>query len=237
MKESLAELAKRFKRIVRGLESNRPGEYRQGVECRENAIEAVRLLAEAVVVNRGSVVSKDGFDRLISAYVNIMLYGKTKEAIKPALSSLGWLNEDMQNRIIRLSEPGMYWGLSQPLVHIQRFLYPYRNEFLDLIEKFLETDEFESLRQSIWKFTGPVPNKGTAFMTGIIAALRPEHFIVYNKRSILPLWNTDYYRYFKNSTMKKYLEFNHIYRVLAKHTGLSLVSLDIAANKMHWDTR
>ena len=235
MMESLDELTERFKRIIEWLESNNSKGYKQSVKNIENANEAVRLFTESVVKNRDQVMDKNGFRRLLRAYLNIMLYAKKKKKIEEALGDLDWITDDTKNRIIQLSKPGRYWSIARILPRMHKQMYPHRKEFLDLIEEFRETNEYAKLREGVRKFAALVPDKTPAFMTGLLAALRPTQFMVYNRRSVVPLWNTRHgcLAYLR---METYLDFNAAYKNLEERTELPLLILDVAANQMYCDT-
>ena len=231
--ESIDDLAVRFKIIIEGMKSNDQGWYRRAVEHRENTDEAVWLFSESVVKNRDRVMDEDGFRRLLRAYLNIINYGKKKTKIKEALRDLDWL-KDTRN-IPKLCTPGRYQSVARTLSKMHGSMYRHRRELLDLIEDFLGIDEYDVLRKRVGKFADLVPDISTASLTGILAALRPEQFMVYNRRSVVPLWNTEYDHLAKRR-MKTYLDFNVVYGNLAELTGLPLLTLDIAANEMDWNT-
>ena len=180
-------------------------------------------------------MDKEDFRKLLRAYLNIMIYAKKKTKIDEALGGLDWLKDDMKKKILQLSEPGRYQGLARTLPRIHERLYPHRREFLDLIEEFTETGEYAELRKRIRRFADLMPDTTPAFTTGLLASLRPSQFMVYNRRSVVPLWNTKY-GHLAHLRMKTYLDFNAVYENLKKRTGLNLLTLDVAANQMYWDT-
>ena len=111
MMESIYELAVRFKKTIERMKSDDQEGYRRAVEHREKADEAMRLFSESVVKNRDRVMDRDGFRRLLRAYLNIMTYGKKKTKIKEALRDLDWL-KDTRN-IPELCTPGRYWSITR----------------------------------------------------------------------------------------------------------------------------
>ena len=233
MMESIYELAVRFKKTIERMKSDDQEGYRRAVEHREKADEAMRLFSESVVKNRDRVMDRDGFRRLLRAYLNIMTYGKKKTKIKEALRDLDWL-KDTRN-IPELCTPGRYWSITRTRSQMHGSLYRHKRKLLDLIEDFSNINKYDALCKRVGEFADLVPDVSTASLTGILAALRPTQFMVYNRRSVVPLWNTEY-GHLANRSMKTYLDFNAAYVNSADLTGLPLLTLDVAANEMYCRT-
>ena len=129
--------------------------------------------------------------------------------------SFDGLSYEIKNTIIEKSKIGKFIGIIRTL---RRKNAKYRKEFLDLIETFTSTNQYDELLEKLKMFVTKTRSGNTATLTGIISALQPNHFMVYNQRSSLPLRDT-------------------IYRRILQNTGRGLVELDTIANDRYWDNR
>ena len=216
--------------LIEKFDPDTPEEYNVDMESRKNTNKAVQLFSEFVVENKDKFRDNRDFHQMLRAYLNILMYAETKTTIKKVLVQFG-LDDYTKNQIIELSRVGKFVGITRTL---REQPAAYRKEFLDLIETFVKTDRYDELLEKFKTFVARTRSGNMAALTGILSSLRPEHFIVYNKRSSLPLKDT-IYKDFANANMSKYWDFNNVYRKISKKTGKSLVELDVIANDRYWD--
>ena len=223
------DLVDEFNDIFKWLKSEDPVGFRAWIDGKKRCNRAVRLFSESVVQNRERLGGPDDFERLIQAYINIMMYADLKLNMRPVLSGFVWLDGHTKDEIIAHALPGLYVGLTKPMRAIASRVAPFGKEFLDLIEGFVASDNedrlWEMLRELVVEKMGI---GGPAVMTGMFSALWPERFMVYNKISALPLGYTPCSK-FVPPRMKWWHGFNEVYTELARQTGRDLMSLDIAA--------
>lgn len=223
------DLVDEFNDIFEQLESEDPVGFRTWIDGKKRCNKAVRLFSESVVQNRERLREPRDFERLIQAYINIMMYADLKPNMRPVLSGFVWLDGHTKDEIIAHALPGLYVGLTKPMKAIADRVAPFGKEFLDLIEGFVASDNEDRLwgmlRELVVEKMGI---GGPAVMTGMFSALWPERFMVYNKISALPLGYTPCSK-FVPPRMKWWHGFNEVYAELARQTRRDLMSLDIAA--------
>ena len=230
MNECVDQLVERFKGVIERQESGDKDRYRSWKSNIENVNKAVMLLSESVVKNRDRIMNKTSFYQVLRAYLNIIFIPESgeKRTIEEALRDLGWLNNDTMADIIRMSKPGRYLSVQRTLPTIASSLYEHRDEFLDLIGAFAVDRPYVELRKKVSIFVHEARPGNPATFTGILAALQPLRFMVYNERSVVPLFNTEC-SHLAALKMYRYLDFNSIYRKTAARIDRSLVDLDIAS--------
>ena len=192
---------------------------------------AVQKFSKYVVANRGRLENKDRFRDTVRAYLNILQY---KDGEKTTLKRI--MNESFSelgtrriNDITSLSRPGRYQGIARTL--LGEYDLADRRKFLDMVEAFyIHRSEPDELYEKLEAFTDGKRNFGSAVLTGLAMALRPEEFMVYNRRSAGMLADIYAYRELAGVDMDQYREFNNFYANVSKITGKSLVDLDIAAD-------
>ena len=198
----------------------------EGVRTRENTNKAVRLFSGFVVENRDKFRNKGDLYRMMRAYLNILLYAKKKVKVEEALADIDGLDGHLRNEIVGLSKPGRYCSITRTL---RRRDEAYGREFLDLIEAFTTTSQYDGLWEAFEKFRDGTQSSNTASLTGILSSLQPQQFMVYNKRSALPLRGTPC-EDLENVRLDQYRRFNGVYRQVSENTRRSLVELDVIAN-------
>ena len=151
-----------------------------------------------------------------------------KKTIEGALCELGWLDNDTMGDMTRMSKPGRYLSVQRTLPKITNSLYEHRGEFLDLIEAFATSRPYTELWKKVRIFVHEVQPGNPATFTGILAALQPLRFMVYNERSVAPLRGTEC-SHLAELKMDRYLDFNRLYRKTARRIGKDLMDLDIAS--------
>ena len=227
--ECIDQLAERLNAVFERLADDEV-RYRTWKANIEDVNKAAMLLSESVVKNRNRIVDKTKFCQMLRAYLNIMFipeYGE-KRKMEETLCDLGWLDNDTIGDIIRLSKPGRYLSVQRTLPKITNSLYEHRTEFLDLIEVFAAGRPYVELWKKVGIFVNEAPPGNPATFTGILTALQPLRFMVYNKRSVAPLYDTEC-SHLAELKMGRYLDFNNLYRKTAKRIGKDLVDLDIAS--------
>ncbi len=127
-----------------------------------------------------------------------------------------------------MSKPGRYLSVQRTLPKITNSLYEHREEFVDLIEAFVAGRPYVELWKKVRIFVHEVQPGNPATFTGILTALQPLHFMVYNERSVAPLRDTEC-SHLAKLKMDRYLDFNRLYRKTAKRIGKDLMDLDIAS--------
>ena len=207
--------------------------YSKGVESRTDTNEAIQIFSRFVIKNKDKFQHEKDFYQLLRAYLNILLWAEKKTEVKNILDSFDGLRHKIKNTIIEKSKMGKFVGFARTLRWKNT---KYRKEFLDLIETFTSTNQYDELLEKLKMFVTKTRSGNTATLTGIISALQPDHFMVYNQRSSLPLRDT-IYKDFTDVKMSRYWDFNTIYRRISQNTGRSLVELDTIANDRHWDNR
>ena len=224
------QLVEKFNGIIKRQDSGNNDTYILWKSNIENVNKAVMLLSESVVKNRDRIVNKTKFYQVLRVYLNIIFipeYGE-KKTIEEALCDLGWLDNDTMDDIVRMSKPGRYLSVQRTLPTITNSLYEHRDKFLDLIEAFAAGRPYVELWKKVSIFVHEARPSNPATFTGILAALQPLRFMVYNERSVVPLYGTEC-SHFAELKMDRYLDFNNIYRKIATRIGRSLVDLDIAS--------
>ncbi len=192
---------------------------------------AVQKFNKYVVANRGRFENRDRFRDMIRTYLNILQYKDgEKTTLKGIMKeSFPELGARRINDIARLSVPGRYWGIARTL--LGEYDLTDRRKFLDMVEAFyIRSSEPDELYEKLEAFTDGRRNFGSAVLTGLAMALRPEEFMVYNRRSADMLADICAYRELASVDMDQYREFNDFYTNVSKITGKSLVDLDIAAD-------
>ena len=207
--------------------------YSKGVESRTDTNEAIQIFSRFVIKNKDKFQHEKDFYQLLRAYLNILLWAEKKTEVKKILDSFDGLRHEIKNTIVEKSKMGKFVGIVRTL---RRKNTKYRKEFLDLIETFTSTNQYDELLEKLKMFVTKTRSGNTATLTGIISALQPDHFMVYNQRSSLPLRDT-IYKDFTDVKMSRYWDFNTIYRRISQNTGRSLVELDTIANDRYWDNR
>ena len=186
----------------------------------EDTNEAVRLFTKFVVKNKDTFKSNEGnFYQMERAYLNILLRAGKKTMIREVLYTFDGLDAD---EIIKLSSHGKYLSIARTLRKRDR---KYRYGFLELVEAFQTNRQYNTLLEKLKMFVNEVKVANIAALTGILSSLRPEYFMVYNKRSSFPLKST-IYKDLAKMDMKKYQEFNEVYQQISKYTNKSLTVLD-----------
>ena len=194
---------------------------------------AVRLFSEFVVANKNMFMTKEHFPHMIQAYTSILRFAENKPGTRKVLNTFPLLENHVKDEIVRLSYNGKYASIHRRAKSIGEKNGAYRKEFLDMVEVFTTSNDYDTLLDRFRLFRDRTKSGDTATITGIIASLRPEHFVVYNKRSSLPLINTVYHD-LANVDMNRYEQFNEIYRYIRQVTGKSLVEIDVIANGEYW---
>ena len=201
----------------------------------ENVNKAAMLFSKSVVKNRDRIVDKMRFRSVLRVYLNILFIpeiGEKREITsKKALCDLSWLDNDTMDDIIHMSKPGRYLSVQRTLPRITNSLYEHREEFLDIVDAFVAGGPYVELWKKVAIFVHEVQPGNPATFTGILAALKPRHFMVYNERSVAPLYDTEC-SHLTKLKMDRYLDFNCIYRKVAIYMSKSLVDLDIASVKL-----
>ena len=201
----------------------------------EKVNKAAKLFSESVVKNRDRIVDKVKFRRVLRVYLNILFIPKKGEkseiTSKEALCDLSWLDNDTMDDIIHMSKPGRYLSVQRTLPRITNSLYEHREGFLEIIDAFVAGGPYVELWKKVAIFVHEVQPGNPATFTGILAALQPRHFMVYNERSVVPLYDTGC-SHLTKLKMDKYLDFNCIYRKVAIRMSRNLVDLDIASVKL-----
>ena len=229
MNECIDQLVERLNVVFERLADDEV-RYRTWKANIEDVNKAAMLLSESVVKNRDRIVDKTKFCQMLRAYLNIMFIPEhgEKRTIEEALCELGWLDNDTMGGITRMSKPGRYLSVQRALPKITNSLYEHREEFLDLIEAFAAGRPYVELWKKVRIFVHEVQPGNPATFTGILAALQPLHFMVYNKRSVAPLRDTEC-SHLAELKMDRYLDFNRLYRKTAKRIDKDLMDLDIAS--------
>ena len=107
-----------------------------------------------------------------------------------------------------------------------------RNMFFKLINAFIVTDTSTDKLYKMTTAFAPRLQIGTAALTGIVAALRPEEFMVYNSRSTVLIDELYSDNDFYDMHIDSYPEFNDLYKKISKETKQSLVHLDYFTNEI-----
>ena len=214
--------------LIKKFKSCEPrGNHKQNTE---NTNKAVQLFTKFVVKNKDTFKSSESdFRQMERAYLNILLYAKRKTTIKKILHTLDGLDVDAKEKIIEWSKSGKYASITRTL---RRRSKKYRDEFLELIEIFQASNQYDKLLEKLKTFVIEAKNTNVAALTGILSSLQPEHFMVYNKRSSFPLKGT-IREDLTNVDMSRYWEFNEMYRQISQDTDKSLIDLDGIANHMY----
>ena len=178
------------------------------LESRTDTNEAIQIFSRFVIKNKDKFQHEKDFYQLLRAYLNILLWAEKKTEVKKILDSFDGLRHEIKNTIVEKSKMGKFVGIARTL---RRKNTKYRKEFLDLIETFTSTNQYDELLEKLKMFVTKTRSGNTATLTGIISALQPDHFMVYNQRSSLPLRDT-IYKDFTDVKMSRYWDFNTIYR-------------------------
>ena len=223
------ELIKKFREV--GLSKK---ELDKGENSRQECNRAVQLFSNYVVENKHQFIEdEEGYRQMIRTYLNILAYVVGEKTRLPSLLELfeGLDDEDEAN-ILKWSRTGRYQAIYRTWSS-----FPsddtYRRRFLNLIEAFVSNRTYDELMDRLDRFAYKMQSGGPATVTGILSALKEEEFMVYNKRSALPLSNTNC-EHLTNINRWGYREFNMIYRSIHKKTKWSLLELDTLANQRYW---
>lgn len=191
---------------------------------------AVRAFSGYVVENKGRFYDHERFREMVRAYLNILHYTPgEKGVLRDVLESLPRLDPDTIDRIMRDSKPGRYWALPRTL--LPKYKIKDRKAFLEMIDTALSDDsDPDGIYKTFEEFDHDTRNFGPAVLTGIVSALRPDEFMVYNKRSAMVLSKIASYRDLVYVDMSRYKRFNNLYRRIGELTSNGMIDLDVIAN-------
>lgn len=205
---------------------------RVGKDMKSNAHDvntAVREFSRYVTANRGHFDDPERFRKMVRAYLNILNYTSgEKDILRGVLESLELKTEPIE-RIMKNSKPGRYWALPRTL--LPEYKRKDREAFLGMIDTALsDNSKPDDIYKTFDEFDQDDRNFGPAVLTGIVSALRPHEFMVYNKRSVRVLSKIVAYHSLVHVDMGRYKQFNSLYRQIGKLTGNGLIDLDVIAN-------
>ena len=197
--------------------------------------EALQILNEFVVRNKEQFLDEDAFSILLGAYVNtICIVRGTKKRLRQLLSNKLFIGLPETDRIQQLCATGRYRGIerSTPKIKSEEYIKDFLNLLSTLSRDISYNEASESLKRFLGKTTDIESSIKVAILSGILASLRPDDFMVYNKRSAGLLSDT-IHKSLVNQNLETYLRFNNVYRTIAEKTGKSLVQLDIIASEIY----
>ena len=204
----------------------------------KNTNEALRLLNSFVVNNKNKFHDEQSFYLMLQVYVNIIgIVNGEKRKVVDVLNDETFADLADKDKIIQMCKGGKYTGIHRTLRRV--YDKSCRNNFLNLMEAFSKDEQYNKQAATLEQFIEDGHNKQItklkAILTGILASLQPDEFMVYNKRSYQMLKHT-MYSHLMDGTMKNYPYFNKLFRHISNRTGKSLVHLDIIANYIHQNT-
>ena len=197
-----------------------------------NTNEALRLFNSFVINNRNKFHDGESFNRMLRAYVNtIGIVNGEKRKVAEILKNESFDDLTDKDKIIQMCKGGKYVGIHRSLRHVDN--ESCRNNFLDLMEAFSKDKQYNKQAATLEQFIEDDDNKQItklkAILTGILASLQPDEFMVYNKRSYQVLRKTEH-SHLVAGGMNDYPHFNKLFRHISHRVGKSLVHLDIIAN-------
>lgn len=110
--------------------------------------------------------------------------------------------------------------------------YTQRNlkAFLEMIDTAVQTSSgVDDIYKTFAKFDPETRDFGPAVLTGIVSALRPKEFMVYNNRSAAMLSEISEHRDLMYTDMSRYKRFNDLYKRICKITKKDMFELDLVA--------
>ncbi len=219
-------------RILTEKFNSREPDYDQKKDA-EDTNRAVKLLMDAILSDKHRYRNDvDAFSKMELAYLNTLLWAKSKRRIRKRLGDIDGLDVQTRQHIIELSSAGRFWSL--PRTYSPRDK-EYRKEFLDLVELFANPgSQYGLLMERFEAFVDRTQAASPANLTGLFSSLRPDIFMPYNTRSVHPLISTSYGHLY-NVPVHLYRRFNDLYRSISKGTGRNLVELDTIANRLFLD--
>ena len=207
---------------------------KKDIQDRINTNKAVQLFSVWTLQNNDKLDTPDNFRKMMHVYRNILFWNRGIKRALPiklnVLSELG-LKPNLIEKITDLSNPGRYIGIQR---RFEDFSYSSddRNMFFKLINAFIVTDTSTDELYEMTVAFAPRLQIGTAALTGIVSALRPEEFMVYNLRSLMLIDELYPDNYFHDMYIESYREFNDLYKRIGKETKQSLVHLDYYTNEI-----
>ena len=208
------------------------GEVNSGhLESITDTNKAMQLFSKPIIKNRDKV-DKEQFYKIYRTYLNILDYVEGEKKILPALlRHFSELDCETQKKINNLSRCGKYRSMSRTLRYIEDEVYI--EKFLNLLYDFVTKTDYNILLKNLETFVTQTKHTkhalGPAALTGILSALQPDLFAVYNTPSALPFKDDIRYSKLYRMDMIQYCEFNYIYRRISRYTGKRLIELDTIA--------
>lgn len=203
---------------------------------------SISLFTKLVLANRNIFSNPDSFKLMLQIYGNILTYADTKrnleKLLRDNLESYLHVEKSVVRKILLDSIPGRYDGLIRGVSEPFKIRQSHIKETVDLLHAFLNTDSYDDLLDRFIRFhrrTRCLQPRGIGLLTGIMSALRPNLFIVCNKRTrTLSRISKQYEKVLKNDSFENYPKFNEIFRYLGERTGLAnLRELDLAASDIY----
>ena len=216
-------------RILTEKFNSREPDYGQKKDA-EDTNRAVKLLMEVILSDKRRYRDDvDAFSKMELAYLNTLLWAKSKKAIRKRLGDIDGLDAQTRERIIQLSAAGKFRSLPRTRRPRDR---EYREGFLDLVDAFADSgNRYDLLMDQVEAFVNRTQAASSANLTGLLSSLRPDIFMPYNIRSVHPLIGTSH-ECPADMPIHLYRRFNDLYRLLSKGTGRNLVELDTIANRL-----
>lgn len=210
----------------------------------DNTGKAITNFTKLVLENKEKFSQIDNFKLMLRIYANILDYSSKK----PSLENL--LTEDLQSRI-KVKEnavnqissdsiPGRYLGLTRGVREPYKIKPTHIEAILDLINKFYDGTDYEMLLNTFITFdkkTKKMKPRGIGLVTGVLAALKPNLFVVCNRRTRTLRKISKQAKYkgiFSSKSFENYPKFNEIFRYLSERAGISdLRKLDLISSEIY----
>ena len=201
---------------------------------------AVNHFTKLVLQNKREFSQVDNFKLMLRVYANILNYGSKKPSLREQLTDLQQrigIKNSIINQIYDDSVPGKYLGLPRSVRGPFSITPVHVEATLDLIDRFYRGTDYEQLLYAFITFsseTGKMTPRGIGLVTGILASLKSDLFVVCNRRT-RALWEEfekpQYQRIINSNLFDKYPYFNEIFRYISEKTGRKLRELDLNSGR------
>jgi len=198
------------------------------IEAKKDTNKAIRLFSEYVVKNRRMYDEVDDmYEVAIFTYSTILGYQSDKRRrLESLLTYLPSISSRQVDMIIKLASSIIYPHMGQTDFDHR---VKHKTAFLNLIEAFMSDEPYNVLSKELSKFKEKTNYHTATFLSGIISALQPDDFMIYNKGSANILIDNGFNLFVKYK-FDYYYDFNELYRCIRQQTGKSLIELSVISN-------